>query len=651
MERPYLGWISVGQRSTVGAKGLVVQLTARVAAACAAAFVALLFLSVSSAAAPKRISGELSRPGYTVIALADTGEAKVVRATPEFKLRPPAKRVSLHLQGRDGVYAGPIVVGQAKNGQRAIVGVKRGAQLGEVVVKSRKGFAKAKAVDSNKVDAKREARAQKGVPIGAGNFGLVRSRSLRPAPPGDRDADGIADPLDIDVDGNGVLDRYEGRTLATTAAEFTDIYALVLEVNGDLVQVRFCGSTDEGTVRWPQNGPEPIVGQAYIGDGDLGPDAIIGSNIRGPLGDECPASASLPTITPTLGLTLRETVNANAPTTLATLEQTFVQRARLLIFGSEEVKVELDCGGVPTEGDPNGWSGGLRYCRRGGTGRANNNLLPNTPPSSWPFEFPACCDGDGNGFGDIRPLLNDPNDFHAGQFAPGVTTAEIGTGDILTWLVHEGGEVTALPRALPDVFATVPALIAYDDDGPAGNPAIPVSYPVPAPYVGSPPAPEESPNSSHVGFPVAPCPQDALPPCVPGDVVVTFTFWRPQREAIGTEPGPWTEVGGLLYAPSVGGLGFPPTPNCMQTALSEEDPLLTIAKSVAAYGPGFGFRDAAGDRQANPQNTLTFSINMTDCFAGTWGQGERATVALVASLLNVDTAGYSATQNLLFTRE
>jgi hypothetical protein len=98
-------------------------------------------------------------------------------------------------------------------------------------------------------------------------------------------------------------------------------------------------------------------------------------------------------------------------------------------------------------------------------------------------------------------------------------------------------------------------------------------------------------------------------------------------------------------------MGFPPTPNCMPAALSEEDPLLTIAKSPAQYGPGFGFRDSAGARQANPANTFTFSINMTQCFAGTWEQGVRAKMVLVGSLLSGKTAGYSANQSLLFTRE
>lgn len=82
--------------------------------------VALLALHAASAtatAAPKRITGKLSKAGYSVIAVAASGEGEAVQATPRFKLRPPAKRVSLHLQTPDGVYAGPIVVG-VKSGRK-----------------------------------------------------------------------------------------------------------------------------------------------------------------------------------------------------------------------------------------------------------------------------------------------------------------------------------------------------------------------------------------------------------------------------------------------------------------------------------------------------------------------------------------------------
>ena len=76
----------------------------------------------------KRISGNLTQRGYTVIALAQNGKAKTDRAPKgAFKLRPPAKKVTLHLRAPDGTYAGPIVVGTRKGGKRAIEGVYAGA--------------------------------------------------------------------------------------------------------------------------------------------------------------------------------------------------------------------------------------------------------------------------------------------------------------------------------------------------------------------------------------------------------------------------------------------------------------------------------------------------------------------------------------------
>src|SRR2546422_4041405 len=88
-------------------------------------------MSAPVGAAPRPISGKLSRPGYTVIALAADGKARVVRARRgAFRLRPPAGRVTLHLRAANGIYAGPIVVGRA--GTRAIVGVKAGAPLRRV---------------------------------------------------------------------------------------------------------------------------------------------------------------------------------------------------------------------------------------------------------------------------------------------------------------------------------------------------------------------------------------------------------------------------------------------------------------------------------------------------------------------------------------
>jgi hypothetical protein len=191
------------------------SLTAVVPSCLLACCGALAAGAPAHAAAPKPITGTLSQPGYTVVALSTNGRAKSVRARGRFALRPPANTVTLQLRAADGVYAGPIVVG--RKGKRAIVGVRAGAKLGAVEVLE--GYAKtSKSLPSRRVDSALTARASKGVPIGAGVFGLVRATPKRGSVPGDLDIDGIPDRLDIDDDGDKVLDKVD-RSTRTRAAQ------------------------------------------------------------------------------------------------------------------------------------------------------------------------------------------------------------------------------------------------------------------------------------------------------------------------------------------------------------------------------------------------------------------------------------------------
>ncbi len=148
---------------------------ARVAVLAAGIWILALLVPAFVQAGPAQISGKLSARGYTVIALAASGEAKIDRAPRgEFKLRPPAGKVTLHLRARDGTYAGPIVVAEKAHGKRAVVGVKAGAQVGKIKVDDGDGYGKlAKRLPSEYVNLKRTARAEKGAPLGAGNLGRV----------------------------------------------------------------------------------------------------------------------------------------------------------------------------------------------------------------------------------------------------------------------------------------------------------------------------------------------------------------------------------------------------------------------------------------------------------------------------------------------
>jgi hypothetical protein len=189
-----------------------------------------LLVAAPAASAADPISGKLSAPGYTVIALAKNGDSRSDRAPDgKFKLKPPAKKVTLHLRSAEGTYSGPIVVGTEKHGKRAILGVKAGAKLKQVKLKAADGYAEAGGLKRKSADRKRQARAEKGVPIGAGNFGLVKSKKTDGGAPGDLDLDGVADPLDIDDDGDLILDEYDrksprasGATVAAPRETFPD---------------------------------------------------------------------------------------------------------------------------------------------------------------------------------------------------------------------------------------------------------------------------------------------------------------------------------------------------------------------------------------------------------------------------------------------
>lgn len=185
---------------------------------CGAATLLVLAAPPAAAARLAPISGKLSKPGYTLIALAGSGKASSVLVKKHsFKLRPPTKEVTLQLRAPDGVYAGPVVVGEKDNGKLAVVGVKAGAKLGKVVIKGGKGYAKLKKKLATKfVDAKRTATAKKGAPIGAGNFGRVRVKKLK-GPSSDPDLDGVPNLLDIDDNGNLILDKVDRSTTRSRA--------------------------------------------------------------------------------------------------------------------------------------------------------------------------------------------------------------------------------------------------------------------------------------------------------------------------------------------------------------------------------------------------------------------------------------------------
>ena len=537
------------------------------------------------------ITGKLSKPGYTVIALARSGRAKTVRVrSGRFRLRPPAKKVTLHLRAPDGTYAGPVVVAgtwnlvkvakkklrraerklkkakarlskasgekavrkakrkvkaarkklkQARSGlkvarrraagKEVVLGVTHGAALGPISVKGAAGYAKAKLkVRQWKrwVVEEDRARAKKGVPIGAGNFGRVRVKKLK-GPSSDPDLDGIPNPLDVDDDGDLILDDFDAKNKA-----------------------RALSSAGVDPSR-----PVEVAGRSSY------------------------------------NLSLPETVNANVSTS-SEINGALSSYGKIgpLIENLQPdpgTLPELDCAADP-QVPPRP---GLTYCSEGGTGRLELNPAA-ADPNSVGDPFPACCDPDGDGFGSLTldpDLAGGTVPVYARWLRHGATNAQIHTGDLFIVRAMVDGVEKEFPGVVTYVFATVPTLKSYSDE--AGNSRT-LSYPIPP---GGPGTPQE-------GLPVADGPDADT------DVEVTLNFWRPQRPAAAGEQGEWTDIGKIVY---VAGAAFG-LPRCPADAYSD------LSSELAPYPGGVpvghaGLQDTAADRPPNSANTFSFKLNLTKC--------------------------------------
>jgi hypothetical protein len=497
-------------------------------------FVVVVLLGLSAPALaeakPKPITGKLSKSGYSVIALGYDGKA-VVSKQKSFRIVPKDTRVTLQLRDKKGRYAGPIVVGGTR--KQLLVGVKAGAKLGTIKVLS--GYAKtSKPLATKSVDLARTAQASKGIPLGNGrNFGLVRSKRKFGAV--DSDADGVPDsvegtPSGGDLDVDGVPDRLD------------------IDMDGDLVL-----NNEEA----PNRGTMAAAAQA-----------------------QNPASFH---VFSQLGVKLDRSLNANAAQVTDAQIDSLVQGTTtappfqpigmFLVFSLPANDLELDCGG-------------LSYCTTGGTGRIR-------PPGGFDPGpgFPACCDPDGDGFGTMTATQNGPGGPEW-QLYPLAKASQIRSGDVF---VTSRGDTAALNF----VFNTTPALVSWSS---AGGQSGAISYPV-------------APNSP--GTDANPL---TITPGSDGNLSMSLTMWRPQRQAIAGagEPSGFVDLGHLLWTAR---LVSPQSVIDCPTGYSTTDPNLA-ANPDPQLG---GFIDQAADAPADPAHTLSFTLNLSACLAAkgqSWTSGD-----------------------------
>jgi hypothetical protein len=514
------------------------------------------------------LSGHLNASGYTVVVVGYNGKA-VFSHQRSFRLAAPDSKVTVQLISNRGVYAGPITFGGSAT--KVITGVKAGTNLGAITVVSSRGYAHlAHKLAVKSLDKGRWAYAKKGVPLGNGrNFGMVSSRTKGSSKgPGlDPAHIGIPNEFNVAVPGSRVL---------KSLAPATKVKAM-----------------------------RAAAASAGPGSGPGGPPALI----------------SVSPWMPQMFLGMDQTVNVDAAgVTQSEIDATLKAHLNISLLDVPSASlVELNCNG-------------LSFCSPGGSGVAQMQGLGRGPFYGDPFQtapFPAVSLDPANGFGELvgpavpsrlasaglSAIDNEivgigPDGSRGFSLNPNASTAQIGSGDVITELVTNNGTTVQTPTTLDYVFTTVPAISAYSDT--AGNAAA-IAYP----------------DTTGMGTASNPLRVAAGPN---GDVVMHLTVFRPQRAGIpGAGEPAFMDIGHLGYqisythSPQTPSGALPITPNqamqCPASSYSELSPSLSFGPA-----PGNGWNegpkplqrwlvDSSADQSANAANTFSFSINLTQCIA------------------------------------
>jgi len=550
----------------------------------------------------KYVSGQLSVAGYTVVAVGYNGKVALSRAQ-RFRIAAPDSKITLQLLSSSGKYSGPVVLGGSS--ARVITGIKAGVNVGTIDVVASKGYAHlARKLAPADLDNARWAYATHGVPIGNGlNLGLVASRGKGGGSRAGQDEArvGIPNEFDIAVPGTHVLRALAPLSFAkgaSVAIASRSAYASPLArviAAGEPLPGEGCPPNSPPTAC---KQPPPSGGQPPPSGGQTPP----ASGQTPPAGSGPAPSASSPWMSQ-MFVAMNETINDDAAgVSVAEIDSTLQAKLnlKLLDVPASSSLLELNCNG-------------LSFCSQGGTGQAVLEGLPLNGSAMSTVAFPGAALDSADGFGEIVGpavpsglLGSDANGGHEFSLNPNATSSQIGSGDVITEALTEGATTSQIPTTIDFVFNTVPAIASYSDTaGDAGA----VTYP----------------DTSNLGTMTSPVKVAAGPN---GDVVMTFTLYRPQRQGVAGAGEPaFMDIGHLGYeldnasAPASGSatVGSATAPQCPASSYSNTSSTLTLVSGGTGEHsppPGDGILlDSANDQPASPANTISFTVDLTQCLA------------------------------------
>ena len=224
---------------------------------CLTSLLALFALSAGNAFAASSVRVEIKisgagASGGSLLAISSAGKAvRTKLGSKAVSLNVPKATISgttLQLVSKSGRFLGPVVLASASGGKKAYLTLGKGAgaksslKLGTATVK--KGYAAlSKPLTAQSLLTSSYAAAVKGAPTGSGRLGLQKSSKKASAaqegggggnggnggnggslPSGtDPDRDGLTSNIDVDDNGNGVLDNQDSTQRPTSAGLFATL--------------------------------------------------------------------------------------------------------------------------------------------------------------------------------------------------------------------------------------------------------------------------------------------------------------------------------------------------------------------------------------------------------------------------------------------
>ena len=216
--------------------------------AASLSLLALFALSAGNAFAAASVRVEIKvsgadASGGSLLAISSTGKAvRTKLGSKTVSLNVPKATISgttLQLVSKSGRFLGPVVLASASGGKKAYLTLGKGAgansslKLGTATVKN--GYAAlSKPLATKSLLTSSYATAVKGAPTGSGRLGLQKSSKTASAAQGsgsggnipagtDPDHDGLTSNIDVDDNGNGILDNQDSAQRPTSAGLFATL--------------------------------------------------------------------------------------------------------------------------------------------------------------------------------------------------------------------------------------------------------------------------------------------------------------------------------------------------------------------------------------------------------------------------------------------